>query len=259
MNGLFKIFLSTMLLLNGQSALATPQADASYIVQRNMDPDTLEFVRRHLKSAFVSVYHRPLSELGIEIADIDRFIELIPEDDIAPFVDHFLSQTAERYLLIYTPEQLSSIAALLRADESATMEEILSEEYRQRYADALGKARAQAVPSGSDDPTVIAAEELIVQLEAVNAIFEDGGAEAFAKNMAASIAPLFILVGYGHQIGQLQRELDNPVTLSLLETDGVLLFANPVQRQALLRQLSAPESTGGIRFLKPPIRNQSSN
>jgi len=74
--------------------------------------------------------------------------------------------------------------------------------------------------------------------------------------MRSGVASIFILVSFGHEIGRLERDLDNPVVLAALRTDGVLKFANPVQRQTLLRQLSTPndsrDGAGTARFVKPP-------
>ena len=259
MNNLFKLLLLTSLWLSGQVALATPQADASFIAQRSQDPAWLNSVQKSLKSAFVTVYFRPISGQGIKIANSEKFIELIPDEDIAPYLDRLISRTAEIYLSVYTPEQLASIATVLRADEDATVEEIFSEEYQQRYAAALEQARSNAHSSGSDDPLVIGLEELTVQLNAVSAMLKGGGAERLGQDMALGIGSLFTVMGYSREITKIEREPNNPVTIAAIKADGVLRFANPVQRQTLLRQLSASKNTGGIRFIKPPATSPETN
>ena len=259
MNNLFKLLLLTSLWLSGQVALATPQADASFIAQRNQDPAWMKTVRQMLKESFVTVYFRPISGHGVKIANVDQFIELIPDEDIAPYVDRLMSRTVEIYLSVYTPEQLASIATVLRADEDATVEEIFSEEYQQRYAAALEQARSNAHSSGSDDPLVIGLEELTVQLNAVSAMLKGGGAERLGQDMALGIGSLFTVMGYSREITKIEREPNNPVTIAAIKADGVLRFANPVQRQTLLRQLSASKNTGGIRFIKPPATSPETN
>ncbi|KJZ19916.1 hypothetical protein [Loktanella sp. S4079] len=252
MNNIFKTLSLVTFMLSGQAILATPLSDARYIAQRDLDHAALSTMQRLLKGQFVNVYLRPFSGLGIEVIDEDRFIDLIPDEDVAPFLDHYLAQSAENYLSIYTPEQLASMATLLRTNDDASMEEILSEEYRRELEIAVEKARTTAQPSGSDDPLVLGLEEMIVQLEAINVMLDGDGAEAIAQHFTASIAPLFMLMRYSREISQLERDFDNPVTIAVLNEHGILRFANPVQRQTLLRQLSASKDTGGIQFITPP-------
>ncbi len=254
-----KILFMIAILCNAQVTLATPQSDANYIVQRIYDPDALKPVQRQIRESFVAAYFRPLSEFGIEIRDHDRFIDMIPDEDVDPLIDRFLSQSVESYLLIYEPEKLALMAAILRANEDASPEEIFSEEYKRKSLIALEQARARAEPSGLDDPLVIALEELVVSLDALTTMFEGDGAEELAQHFAAGFAHVFTLIGYDQEIQRLHRDLDNPFTIKVLEADGVLEFANPVQRQSLLRQLSDPEDTGGIQFIKPPARDADSN
>ena len=247
-----KLFFLTVCLLSGNVVLATPEADAAYIARRNLEPATLKSFEKQLKGAFVSVYYRPLSELGIDLIDRERFIGLIPDDDVAPYIDRVLSQTAKKYLSIYTPEQLASLASLLRTDSELTTKEVFDADIRQKYLIALEEARKQATPSGSENQMVVELEEMTVQLEAFVATFNDESIEAFAQDMASSIAPLFLFLRASHAIARLERDLDNPVTLSVLREDGILRFANPVQQQTLLRHLMPSKSVGGIRFQKPP-------
>jgi len=254
MKAFLKPFLLAALFLSAQVALATPQADANYIAQRNLSPTVLIDLKRMLKEPFVPVYFRPLSELGIEIVDMDRFVDLIPDEDIAPVLDRYMSGTAKKYLSTYTPEQLAAMAALLRADPDTSMLEILSEVYQQKLTASLEQAGTEAKPSSLDDPQVRALQELSVQLNAVNA---DDDVTFFLDpdTAASSIAALLLFGGYGREVAKLHREPNNPVTMAAIEEDGILRFANPVQRQTLLRQFSESENTGGARFVKPPSRN----
>jgi hypothetical protein len=223
-----------------------------------LGPDKLKFVRHFLKRAFAGVYTRPFVELGIEIIDGDQVIELVPDEDVAPYIDRFLSQRTRFYTSIFTPEQLAFLAESLRKDKDISLQELLSDKYRKELAAALEKARAARSSSGSADPTVQALEEWLAQLDATTKVLADN-AESIGKSIALSIAPLLQLNAYGHEIARLHRELDNPVAIAALKKDGVLKFANPVQRQALLRQLVAPEEKSGVRFLRPPPRNSGAN
>ncbi len=253
MNRLFKSLLMLVLLSNGPAALATPREDATYIVQRKLDPESSYSIRRFLKDQFVGVYYAPLSGLGIELIDKEAFTNLIPDEDIAPFVERLSSQSVETYLSINTPEKLAALVALLRADEGATLEEVISRYDQQRYEAVLSQLRTQATPSDSDDPTVIAMEEVTLQLEAFGSFLDE---EPLLRDMSASVSPFFALLGFRQEIAELERDFDNPVTLAAIRADGVLRFANPVQRTTLLRQLSPRESTGGIRFVKPPTHGK---
>ncbi len=249
MNRHFKSLLMIVLLLGCQAALATPREDATYIVERNLGPEAMDHIRGMLKDQFVEVYFVPLSGRGIEIADRDAFAELIPDEDIAPFLERFLSQSVETYLSIYTPEKLTALAALLHADEGATLEEVITRYDQQRYEAAFARLRTQATPTGADDPNANAMKEVTVRLEAIGVLLDE---EPLLHDIPASFGPIFTLLGFRHEIAELERDFDNPVTLAAIQTDGVLRFANPVQRETLLRQLSPPKNTGGIRFIKPP-------
>lgn len=252
MSTILKALLLTILLHSGQAALATPKDDALYIVQRNLGATEVAKIRRLLKQSFVPVYFKPLSALGIKLGDGERFTDLIPDEDVEPFLEHFLLQNVEIFVSNYRPDQLAWMASLLRADEDSSLEEILSEKYQTKAIAALEQARAKATPSGAGDPLVIGLEELVLQLDAFNTMFDDVGIEEFSQDFAASMGSLFLLINYGHEIAEHKRELDNPVTIAVIEADGILKFSNRVQRQNLLRQLSASEHKGGIRFIKPP-------
>ena len=259
MNSIIKTLFLTSLLLSGQATLATPQADASFIVHRSADQAWMKIVHRKLKEAFVTSYFMPISGFGIEIADMDQFVDLIPDEDIAPYVNRLMSKTVDLYLSTYTPEQLASIAAVMRADKDATIEEILSADYQRRHAVALEQARSNAQPSGSNDPLVMELEALTVQLSALTTALKGDGGEAIGQSMAVGLAPLFTLMGDTRVIEQMEQKPNNPVTIAALRADGILSFANPVQRKTLLRQFTASESTGGIQFKRPPANNTKSN
>ena len=258
MTKFFKALFLAILLLSGQAALASPRDDANYIAQRDMNQDNLKFVRRFLKSAFAAVYTKPFAELGIEVIDEDKVIELVPDGDIAPYIDRLLLQKTEYYMSIFTPEQLALLAEKLRVNKDASLQELLSEKYRQELETSLEQARGTAPSSGSADPNDLALQEGIAQIRAKAEVLADN-AELIGKSIGISIAPLLQLNAFGHEIARLHSELDNPVAIAALKMNGVLRFANPAQRQALLRQLSAPEETSGVRFLKPPPKKLGSN
>lgn len=256
MNSLLRATVLLAFFLYGQVALASPQADARLIAQRSLDPELLEFTKRKLKERFVDVYFKPLSGQGIEIKDAKRFVELIPDKDIAPFLDRMFSQNVENLLQIYTPEQLASIATIMRADEYATLHDVLSEEYQRDFLVALEEARSTAERSGSDDPVVVGIEELFVHLKALTETLKGESGKALAQELAVGVGQIFALVSFNEEIGQIERDIDNPVTIAALKANGILRFANPVQRQSILRENSVSDGTGGVRILKPPQKKK---
>lgn len=247
-----------VLLLSASTALASPRDDARYLVVRELDPETQNFIRGILNNAFAAVYSRHYTDLGIEIIDDDRFIALIPNADIEPYVDRFLQQRIDNYLSVYSPEQIATFANVLRLDPNASLADLWSEDYQRQHVAALKEARLRVPVSGSTDPEIMALEELVVQLDAVSTILDEN-AEEMGQQLAVSIAPIFTLVRYGHEIQRLQREFDNPVTRAALKADGILRFANPVQRQTIMRQLFAQEERSGIQFIRPPVPSAGSD
>ena len=138
----------------------------------------------------------------------------------------------------------------MRTNEDATTDEVFNGELERKALIALEQARSTAQSSGSDDPIVIALEELIVQINGL-ALFAEDSAERIGQEIGITVGSLFRVVAYGQEIAQIEFEANNPVTIAAIKTDGVLRFANPVQRQNLLRQLSPSEPSGGIQFVRP--------
>ncbi|MCG3268898.1 hypothetical protein [Yoonia sp. I 8.24] len=239
----------------GHAAFATPESDARFIAQRQLGPEGLDSFRGRLNESFADVYFEPLAGLGIELIDQDRFAALVPDEDVAPFVDRFLGYTAESYLSVYSPAQLEAIATLLRADDDMTVEDVFSQNYLKQHIAALELARASIPLSGSDDPQVKVGEEFAVQLSAATMLLEVA-VEDLVQQVALGAGFIGIFIGYANEIDQLEREIDNPVTIGALKADAILEFANPVQRQDLLRQLTRSESTGGIQFIPAPTRSE---
>jgi hypothetical protein len=246
------IFVAILLLCSPFAAWATPQDDALFVAQREYEVSLKETIETALRSYFVPVYFRPLEGQGVKIADRSAFADLVPDDVIAPYRDHWLKQTSDQYLSILGPERISTIAEILRLDEEMTLNRLLKAEEDKRFATALADARAQTETTASDNPNQSAVEELTVQLRAFNAAMDDGGSEAFAESFAVGMASIIALGAYSRAIYKIEKPLNNPVTRAAIETRGVLSFANPVQRQALLREIAASEKAPGIRFRKPP-------
>ncbi|MEP3638725.1 MAG: hypothetical protein ABJN14_15850 [Paracoccaceae bacterium] len=248
-----KLFFLAVCLLGGNVVLATPEADAAYAAQRYFEPAELEALEEQIKDALVTVYYRPLSELGIDLIDRERFIDLIPDDDVAHYIDRILARTAEKYLSVYTPEKLAALAGLLRTDSELRTMDVLSDTMRERYLIALEEARKQTTSSGSENQLVLELEEKMVQLESFAATYGDEGLTGpFALFRAPSMVPLLLFGNTLHTIKHLEPDLDNPAILAVLREDGIFRFVNPVQQQTLLRQLEPSKNVGGIRFQKPP-------
>ena len=239
-------------MLSGHATWATPQADARFIAERELDAFWTSKIEDALRSYFVAVYFKPISGRGIAIADEEAFRRLIPAEDIAPYLDDLVKRIAPTYLAVLSPEQLETMAAVLRVDKEATVAKILSDAEDRKFAVALEQARANQNKSQSDDPVVVQLEELAVQMEAFSLMIEDGGAELIGQSLGLGLAPLRAMDVYHRSIRKIEKPAQNPVTLAAIKTNGVLRFANPVQRQGLIRQLSTSEGTGNIRFIRPP-------
>ena len=249
-----KLFFLAVCLLGGNVVLATPEADAAYAARRFFKPAQLKVVEEKIKDALVTAYYRPLSELGIDLIDRERFFDLIPDDDVAHYIDRILELSAEKYLSIYTPEKLASVANRLRTDSELTTKDVLNEPMQQKYLIALEEARKQATTSGSEP------SELVLQLKAFTATYGDERFKGFnnivvaylASLNAPFMAPVRLSQDALNAIEGLEPDLDHPTILLVLREDGIFRFVNPVQQQTLIRQLEPKKSVGGITFQKPP-------
>jgi hypothetical protein len=211
MKRIFKTILLASFLLIGNGTLANPQDNAVYIANRHLTPELLDLFREAIGRQFVVAYSKPMLRLSIDVADEDHFLELIPEEDIAQFVERFRDQIVEAYLSDYTVEQLAAISDFLRADEEAMVEDVFSEGYKEKYT--------------------------------------------FAQISGIGLEMLFAPAMYTAEIKGYEYEMNNPVTVAALTADGVFNFANPVQQQTLLRQISNSQSTGGIQFIQAPTHS----
>ena len=84
-------------------------------------------------------------------------------------------------------------------------------------------------------------------------IFSEGhdGTGSPSKHITFGLNVL-VIIPLLEEIKETERELNNPVTIAALKTDGVLEFSSFTLRQTLLRQLSSSENTGSARFIKAP-------
>jgi hypothetical protein len=249
------------LLFSGNVALATPQDDAKFIANRETSSSSawMENIETLLKDAFVTIYYKPIPGDGIQIADSAKFADLIPDEDIEPYIARLISNRVEFYLAAFSPEQLEALAAILRSSDDLTALDVLSKDFDSRHGTALEHARANNVQqSGSNDPLVEELEELTIRLDAFSATLEENG-ESLGLIVASSIAPVFQLLREREKIVKLERPLDNPVTVAAIKSEDILKFANPVQQRILIRQLTSSEKTGGIQFMKSPSGNAQGN
>jgi hypothetical protein len=236
----FRIPCLVLTLTCGHAAFATPESDARFIAQRQLGPEGLEACRGIFKETFAHVYFEPLAGLGIELIDQDRFAALVPDEDVAPFIDLLIAYAAENYLSDFSPAKLEAVATLLRADADVTVKEVLSRNYLEQQITALEQVQAE--------------EEFVAQLSAASMLMASIGEDPF-QQAGLGIRVMGALGSYAREIDQLEREIDNPVVIDGLKADGILEFANPVQRQDLLRQLTRSESTGGIQFIQAPTQS----
>ncbi|MEL6681905.1 MAG: hypothetical protein AAFQ09_04585 [Pseudomonadota bacterium] len=235
-----------------QNLWATPEDDALLIAERWFDEQWREMAEDRIKRAFVAAYFQPLAGQGISILDEDRFMALVPATDIAPHMTRLIAQIATGYEAVLTPAQLAAFSEVLRADQGLTLSEMMSDNFQRKLTDALDEVRLSAPASDTDDPEVLALQELAVQLEAFEQAMSDGGAEAFGQGLVLGISPLFAIMRTAGDIGRMEVDLNNPVSIAALRANGVLRFSNPVQRQTLLRQVDRSDVAGGIRFIRPP-------
>lgn len=254
MHSLIGLLLLALFVSNGQFALATPLSDAMFIAQRNVEKLSDTSIEKHLKEQLVQVHARPLLAEGIKINDAGRFAELIREEDIAPLKELYLSDIVERYVLTFTPEQLSVIASLMRENDTISFGQILSKDFAQQQAAALKQARASATPSGLDDPLILQAEQMVRKLNVLNELLQNERGGFMMEGIALAMSSAIGAMRVGREIDGLQRGIDHPVTIAALKADGVLGFANLVQRQSLLRKFAAPTRTGGVSFQRPPSK-----
>lgn len=256
---LLRSLLLTFLLFIGSTAVATPQADANLIALRNLNPALVEDLQQRLKKWFVDVYFKPISGQGIEIADLDGFIDLIPDEDIAPYVDRLVENHAETLLSALPHDQLATIAAIMRTDQDATMQDIRSEQYLNEYIAALEQARSNTEPLKLNSLAEKEVEALILQMDVVATLLGGKTGDALVQDLSIGLGYVSMLLEVGHEIEQIEHVADNPVTIAAVKADGVLKFPNPVQRQILLRRLSGSNNADGIKFLKPPSRTAPSH
>jgi hypothetical protein len=255
MRYLLKTLLIVVFLAFGQTATATPEEDAAFIAQRHLQFEGSFKVENYIRSAFVKVYFRPLSETGVRIRDAEAFQSYIPDEEVQPYLEEYAAHFSKIYFMMFSPEKLAWIAAHLRADPNLSPSDVLDAEFRQKYEAAYEQSRAKMNPDASNDPNVQGILEATARLDAFTTFLEEeGAAEDFAKGLSAAVQTFSTLHSYHRDITKSHRSLNNPVTIAVLKADGVLQFSNPVQRNNLLRKLEGPTHVGGARFIKVPAR-----
>ncbi|SMX31087.1 hypothetical protein [Octadecabacter ascidiaceicola] len=266
MSSLCRAFILAVFLPSMQTAFAAPYADAQLIIQRSTGAEWDTLVEQTLRAAFVQAYFGPISDRSVRIADGEAFAALIPNEEVAPYEDQMRAVPLELMMHYYSADQLASIAAIMRIDETATLEDIKSNALSERAEAALAQARADAQVSGADDAATQELEALTAQLNAFSAMVESGLGESMAQDIGVGMGALTKLMSFSREISQLERHANNPVTIAAIETDGVLAFSNPVQHRSLLREITShpaaiasdegatAQETGGIRFIRPPVQ-----
>lgn len=252
MSAVLKILCLISAMFIGQSALATPRDDAMFIAKRDFGQGANNMGREIFEEAFVDVYYKPIKGLGIEIVDKDKFADLIPDEDVAPYIERLAAKYVDVYLKAFSPEQLELTVAIMRVDKQAMASNILSQNTKHRLVMALEQARANAQPSVSDDPLVAELEDLVQRLDILASALAENQAELLSQRLALAVSFLFLIMPLIDEISEIEKKRDNPITIAAIKANGILRFANFTQRQNLLHQLSEPEKTGGIRFIKPP-------
>ncbi|MEO9514413.1 MAG: hypothetical protein ABJH45_12315 [Paracoccaceae bacterium] len=212
MSRLFKSLLLVVFFLNSHIALATPQADVALIVERIFGQEWSDKVKRDLSSSFVHVYSQPLLELG--------GISIADSEKFAALIP---DEDIAPYIHKLKAKQIDALVSIYSPEELAQIAQILRLDENTTFADVV-----------SED---------FKQLHDVTGRSSKHTAFGFS---------VFAIIPLLEEIRQIERELNNPVTIAALKTDGVLKFSSFTHQQALLRQLSPSENTGNARFIKAP-------
>ena len=80
------LFLGTLISF-GQTAFATPQEDAAYIAERYFDGQLTDIARTSFKQAIAGGYEGELSARSFKIVNTERFLDMIPNSEVAKTVD----------------------------------------------------------------------------------------------------------------------------------------------------------------------------
>jgi hypothetical protein len=98
------------------TALATPQEDATYIVQQTASAAILEGVFVATRPVLLASIQNNLNALGIELDDPDRFFDIFIEEFTMAFLEEFHDDLIELYLAEFTPEQLAAMVVFYKSD-----------------------------------------------------------------------------------------------------------------------------------------------
>ena len=98
------------------AALATPEEDAAYIVEQTVTEELFQAAINAQKPLITGAILNDLTNGGIEISDVDRFIDIFVEEFLDEFTDTMRSETLQVYLDSFSAEELESIAAFYATD-----------------------------------------------------------------------------------------------------------------------------------------------
>lgn len=261
---------SALALLSANYASADLSDDVSLIAEREFGIHVRSAAEQTLNDAFVEVYFRPLHDLGVTIADREKFAQLIPVSDRSPYIEDVLGRMIEAYSNGFSSGQLAELSAQMREDPTANLSDIFATQVPTQagniaeriYEDAIEQVASDLKGERNANPAQEALVGLLAGAQAAPEMWTDDDflrawgetldSAQFAHAMVVDIGFEHLLEGFASEIRQIERPMTNPVTLAAIRTEGVLNFANRTQRQALLRQFDPAESGTGARFIRPP-------
>lgn len=232
------IIATTVLALTGQVLSASPKDDATYLAQQMLSNEALETTRELLRRRLVVAYEDPLAEVGVSIADHDRFAAMLPNSATDGAIDNILQRIENKYLELFTPQQLAEIAAFHRSDLgqkllNAHKEQALQDSYDNnldvRFADIHAHEQSYLAQ-------LLTPEELV---EFDNFSESDAGKVLQENANRLGTTAGFSVLGRIMEVSmsEPQINLDTLYMIDILETDGIIAFPNRIWRNDLIKQL----------------------
>jgi hypothetical protein len=232
------IIAMTVLALTGQALSASPKDDATYLAQQMLSNEALETTRELLRRRLVVAYEDPLAEVGVGIADHDRFAAMLPNSATDGPINNILQRIENKYLELFTPQQLVEIAAFHRSDLGQKLLNALEEQALQdSYDNNLGVRFTDIYAHEQSYLAQLLTPEELLEFYTFS---ESDSGKALQEN-ANSLGTTagFSVIGRIMEVSmsEPQIDLDTPYMIDILETDGIIAFPNRIWRNDLIKQL----------------------
>lgn len=232
---LAQILILTVLVACAQSA----NEDARYIATMQFTDDPERSPAMELRRQFAAIYAKPLNERGIQVLDEQRFRHLIPQEDISPILERYVTNQVAFFERNFSSSELATLTTFLRENDDLTIQNLLELQQKaealQTLENVLSASSATSGSSSDGLPLAQAAQVLRDEIEILDSIDR----ELFNRMIAAQVNIVFFLEPVKRQISEMTRDLDNDVVRNALAADGILGFPSEDHRNELLRALSA--------------------